>query len=84
MSTFDCTVNAGGFLCGQRPLPAVYPAGYPFPSAGSNELCQFAGDCLTGIGFGFLTKSINQICQWIVAGLYGGIAPNVLVALVAV
>lgn len=79
MSTFDCTVNAGASYV----VRDLYQR-YIQPDAPSRRLVRMSYVSslvivLTGIGFGFLTKSINQICQWIVAGLYGGyIAPNVL------
>ncbi len=79
MSTFDCTVNAGASYL----VKDIYQR-YIQPQASSSRLVlmSYAASILivlVGIGFGFMTQSINQICQWIVAGLYGGyIAPNVL------
>ena len=79
MSTFDCTVNAGASYI----VKDIYQR-YIRPDAPSRQLVYFSyissiGIVILGVFFGFMTKSINQIVQWIVAGLYGGyIAPNVL------
>ena len=79
MSTFDCTVNAGASYI----VKDIYQR-YIQPDASSSRLVllSYVSSILIvilGVCFGFMTKSINQIVQWIVAGLYGGyIAPNVL------
>lgn len=79
MSTFDCTVNAGASYI----VKDIYQR-YIAPNASASRLVYFSYIAsvlivIIGICFGFMTKSINQILQWIVAGLYGGyIAPNVL------
>ena len=79
MSTFDCTVNAGASYL----VKDIYQR-YIQPNAPSSRLVfmSYIASVLiviVGICFGFMTTSINQIVQWIVAGLYGGyIAPNVL------
>ncbi|HOK65664.1 MAG TPA: Na+:solute symporter [Anaerohalosphaeraceae bacterium] len=79
MSTFDCTVNAGASYV----VKDLYQR-YIRPDASSKRLVRMSYISsllivLAGIGVGFTAKSIHQICEWIVAGLYGGyIAPNVL------
>ncbi len=79
MSTFDCTVNSGASYI----VKDIYQR-YVNPQASSKSLVWFSYlssilVVIVGICFGFMTKSINDILQWIVAGLYGGyIAPNVL------
>jgi Na+/proline symporter len=79
MSTFDCTVNAGASYL----VKDIYQR-YIRPDASDRRLVAYSYMSsilivIVGIGFGFTTKSINQVLQWIVAGLYGGyIAPNVL------
>lgn len=79
MSTFDCTVNAGASYV----VKDIYQR-YIQPNASNSRLVllSYISSILIvilGVSFGFMTKSINQIVQWIVAGLYGGyIAPNVL------
>lgn len=79
MSTFDCTVNAGASYV----VRDLYQR-YLCPDAPSKRLVWMSYISsllivLVGIGLGLMAKSIHQICEWIVAGLYGGyIAPNVL------
>ncbi len=79
MSTFDCTVNAGASYL----VKDVYQR-YIHPDASDSRLVMLSyissvAIVVLGIAFGLMTTSINDIVQWIVAGLYGGyIAPNVL------
>jgi Na+/proline symporter len=79
MSTFDCTVNAGASYV----VNDLYKR-YINPGAGEKTFVYMSYVAsivivIVGIGFGFMTASINKVLQWIVAGLYGGyIAPNVL------
>jgi Na+/proline symporter len=79
MSTFDSTVNAGAAYI----VNDIYKR-YINPDASDKKyvIISYASSILivvVGVAFGFMTKSINSILNWIVAGLYGGyIAPNVL------
>lgn len=79
MSTFDSTVNAGAAYL----VNDIYKK-YLRPDA-SDKACvlmSYLASVLivaVGIAFGFMARSINEVLNWIVAGLYGGyIAPNVL------
>ncbi|MBN1766002.1 MAG: Na+:solute symporter [Sedimentisphaerales bacterium] len=79
MSTFDCTVNAGASYI----VNDIYKR-YINPSAPEKRyvfISYLASIVIVivGVTFGFLTDSINSICNWIVNGLYAGyIVPNVL------
>lgn len=79
MSTFDSTVNAGAAYL----VNDIY-ARYIKPGASSrqNMLMSYLasiGIVLAGILFGSMARSINDVMQWIVSGLYGGYtAPNIL------
>jgi solute:Na+ symporter, SSS family len=79
MSTFDCTVNAGASYL----VKDVYQR-YINPQASDSRLVvlSYIASILIvaiGIAFGLMTKSIDQVVQWIMSGLYGGyVAPNVL------
>ncbi|MEM7387390.1 MAG: sodium:solute symporter, partial [Verrucomicrobiota bacterium] len=79
MSTFDSTVNAGAAYL----VNDVYKR-YLKPDASEKRLVRMSYLAsvvlvITGIGFGLTASSINDVLQWLVAGLYGGfVAPNVL------
>ncbi|MGA2914689.1 MAG: sodium:solute symporter family protein [Sedimentisphaerales bacterium] len=79
MSTFNSTTNAGAAYI----VNDIYKR-YINPHASQQKYVRMSYACsilvvIVGIGFGFITESINSVLQWIVAGLYGGyIAPNVL------
>jgi Na+/proline symporter len=79
MSTFDSTVNAGTAYI----VVDIYKK-YINPNASDKNYIITSYICtilvvVTGILFGFMTKSIGSVTLWIVAGLYGGyLAPNVL------
>jgi SSS family solute:Na+ symporter len=79
MSTFNSTTNAGAAYI----VNDIYKR-YINPNATQKKYVQMSYFCsilvvVVGIGFGFITNSIDSVLKWIVAGLYGGyIAPNVL------
>ncbi|MBE0534053.1 MAG: Na+:solute symporter [Phycisphaerae bacterium] len=79
MSTFDSTVNAGAAYL----VNDVYKRCIA-PDAPQRQyiLASYAASLLivlVGMAFGFTGKSIHDVLQWIVAGLFGGyVAPNVL------
>lgn len=79
MSTFSSTINSGAAYL----VNDIYK-GYIHKNASRQTYFFMSCFCsvlvvLAGITFGLLTKSIHQVVNWIVAGLYGGyIAPNVL------
>ena len=79
MSTFSSTINSGAAYL----VNDIYKA-YIHKNASRQTYFFMSCFCsilvvLAGIAFGLLTKSIHQVVNWIVAGLYGGyIAPNVL------
>ncbi len=79
MSTFDSTVNAGAAYL----VNDIYKR-YLKPTASDQHyvLISYMASfiiVIVGIIFGFYTKSIDQVMQWIVSGLWGGYtAPNIL------
>ena len=79
MSTFNSTTNAGAAYI----VNDIYKR-YINPNASQKKYVHMSYLCsilvvVVGIGFGFITNSIDSVLKWIVAGLYGGyIAPNVL------
>ncbi|MEN6386926.1 MAG: sodium:solute symporter family protein [Phycisphaerales bacterium] len=79
MSTFNSTTNAGAAYI----VNDIYKR-YINPNATQKKYVHMSYLCsilvvVVGIGFGFITNSIDSVLKWIVAGLYGGyIAPNVL------
>jgi solute:Na+ symporter, SSS family len=79
MSTFNSTTNAGAAYI----VNDIYKR-YINPNASQKKYVHMSYFCsilvvIVGIGFGFMTNSIDRVLKWIVAGLYGGyIAPNVL------
>lgn len=79
MSTFDCTVNAGASYVVRDIYQRYVNPGAPERRLVALSYLSSVAIVILGISFGFMTESINQVVQWIVAGLYGGyIAPNVL------
>ena len=79
MSTFDSTVNAGAAYL----VNDVYKR-YINPDAPTKRYMKMSYLSsvvlvIVGIAFGMTASSINDVLQWMVAGLYGGFAaPNVL------
>lgn len=79
MSTFDATVNAGAAYV----VNDIYKR-YIRPNASEKKyvLVSYISSIVIvviGMAFGFMAKSINDITQWITAGLFGGYAaPNML------
>jgi Na+/proline symporter len=79
MSSLNSTTNAGAAYI----VNDIYRR-YINPNASDKKYVYMSYACsilivIVGIGFGFMTESINSVLQWIVAALYGGyIAPNVL------
>ncbi len=79
MSTFDATVNAGASyivndIYKRYIRPKASDRNYVFVSYIASIVVV-----LVGMVFGFYAKSINEVMQWITAGLFGGFAaPNVL------
>ncbi|MBN2091513.1 Na+:solute symporter [candidate division KSB1 bacterium] len=79
MSTFDSTVNAGAAYL----VNDIYKR-YLKPTASDKHyvLISYMASfivVIVGIIFGFFVKSIDQVMQWIVSGLWGGYtAPNIL------
>jgi len=79
MSTFDSTVNAGAAYL----VNDLYKR-YINPDAPEKRYVtmSYAASILivvVGLIFGFMARSINEVMQWIVSGLWGGYtAPNVL------
>ncbi|HVU25410.1 MAG TPA: sodium:solute symporter family protein [Opitutus sp.] len=79
MSTFSATVNAGGAYL-VNDLYKRYlkrdgsPRHYIFASYGAQIIIL-----IVGFSFGLMAKSVNEVTQWIVNGLWGGYtAANVL------
>ena len=79
MSTFSSTINAGAAYAAND----IYKR-YINPNASSKKYVHVGYICslglvITGIVAGLMVSSIDQMLQWIVAGLTGGyIAPNIL------
>jgi Na+/proline symporter len=79
MSTFSSTINAGAAYAAND----IYKR-FINPNASQKKYVHVSYLCslllvLVGIGVGFMISSIDQILQWIVAGLIGGYtAPNIL------
>ncbi|MHC5160997.1 MAG: sodium:solute symporter family protein [Planctomycetota bacterium] len=79
MSTFSSTINAGAAYAAND----IYKR-YINPNASSKKYVHVGYICslglvITGIVAGLMASSIDQMLQWIVAGLTGGyIAPNIL------
>ena len=79
MSTFSGTVNAGAAYATND----IYKR-YINPNASHKKYVYVGYICslglvVTGVAIGFMVSSIDQILQWIVAGLTGGYtAPNIL------
>lgn len=79
MSTFSATVNAGGAYLVNDLYKRYFK---PQASARHYVAVSWIAQILilvVGVWFGFQTKSINDVTQWIVGGLWGGYtAPNLL------
>jgi len=79
MSTFSGTVNAGAAYAAND----IYKR-FINPNASHKNYVRVGYACslglvVTGVAVGFMVSSIDQILQWIVAGLTGGYtAPNIL------
>ena len=79
MSTMDSTVNAGAAYI----VNDIYKR-YINPNASEKRYVAISyiaslGVVAVGILFGFMAKSVHQMTQWIVFGLWGGYtAPNIL------
>jgi len=79
MSTFDATVNAGAAYI----VNDIYKR-YINSKASDRKYVTISylssiGIVIVGMIFGFMARSINDVMQWLFAGLYGGYAaPNLL------
>jgi SSS family solute:Na+ symporter len=79
MSTFDATVNAGAAYI----VNDIYKR-YINPKASDRKYVVISyissiAIVIVGMVFGLMAKSINDVMQWLFAGLYGGYAaPNLL------
>jgi Na+/proline symporter len=79
MSTFDSTVNAGAaYLVNDIYKRYFKPTASDKHYVWMSYLASFIV-VIVGIIFGFFVRSIDQVMQWIVSGLWGGYtAPNIL------
>jgi SSS family solute:Na+ symporter len=79
MSTFSGTLNAAqAYIVNDIYLKYVHPTASTKKVISMNYLVGVVV-VIVGIIFGFFTKDVNSILQWIVSALYGGyIAANVL------
>lgn len=79
MSTFSGTVNAGAaYAANDIYKRYINPNGSEKRYVYAGYLCSL-GLVVIGVSVGFMVSSIDQILQWIVAGLTGGYtAPNIL------
>jgi Na+/proline symporter len=79
MSTFDSTVNAGAaYIVNDVYKRYINPEGSDRNYVVASYIASFAV-VIVGIIFGFMAKSVHQMTQWIVFGLWGGYtAPNLL------
>ena len=79
MSTFDSTVNAGAaYIVNDLYLRYIKPDASRRSITWWNYLASF-GVVVTGLIFGLMSRSIHQVMQFIVSGLWGGYtAPNIL------
>jgi SSS family solute:Na+ symporter len=79
MSTFTSTVNAGAsYVVNDLYKKHINPHAHDKTYVYASYLCSIL-IVIVGIAFGFTTESVNEVTQWIVAGLWGGYtAPNVL------
>lgn len=79
MGTFSGTLNAAqAYIVNDIYLKYINPTA---PTKKIISMNYIVGVVVVaaGIGFGFLTKDVNNILQWIVGGLYGGyVAANCL------
>lgn len=79
MSTFDSTVNAGAaYIVNDLYLRYFAPRASRKRVTAMNYLASFAV-VVVGLLFGLMSRSIHQVMQFIVSGLWGGYtAPNIL------
>lgn len=79
LSTFDSTVHAGtAYLVNDVYKRYVHREASPKTYVTASYVVSVAL-VLVGIGFGFLTESINSVTHWLVSMLFGGYtAPNLL------
>lgn len=79
MGTFSGTLNAAqAYIVNDIYLKYINPAAATKKIIYMNYIVGVVV-VAAGIGFGFLTKDVNNILQWIVGGLYGGyVAANCL------
>jgi SSS family solute:Na+ symporter len=79
MSTFDSTVNAGAaYIVNDIYKRYINPNGSDKKYVMVSYIASFSV-VIVGIVFGFMAKSVHQITEWIVFGLWGGYtAPNLL------
>jgi SSS family solute:Na+ symporter len=79
MSTFTSTINAGAsYVVNDLYKQYINPGSPEKHYVRASYLCSILV-VVVGIAFGFMTRSVNTVTQWIVAGLWGGYtAPNVL------
>ena len=79
MSTFDSTVNAGAaYIVNDIYKRYINPDGSEKKYIMASYIASFSV-VIVGILFGFMAKSVHQVTQWIVFGLWGGYtAPNIL------
>jgi Na+/proline symporter len=79
MSTFTSTINAGAsYVVNDLYKKHINPNAPDKRYVYASYICSVLV-VIVGILFGLMTKSVNQVTQWIVAGLWGGYtAPNVL------
>ncbi len=79
MSTFDATINAGAAYI----VNDIYKR-YINPDASDKRYVTISylssiAIVIIGMAFGLIARSINDVMQWLFAGLYGGYAaPNLL------
>ncbi|MFH1371328.1 MAG: hypothetical protein ABII09_08610 [Planctomycetota bacterium] len=79
MSTFSSTINAGAsYVVNDLYKKFINPNAPEKRYIRASYICSILV-VIVGISFGFMTKSVNTVTQWIVNGLWGGyVATNVL------
>jgi Na+/proline symporter len=79
MSTFTATINAGAsYVVNDLYKKHIKPNAPEKRYVYASYICSVLV-VIVGIIFGLMTKSVNTVTQWIVAGLWGGYtAPNIL------
>jgi SSS family solute:Na+ symporter len=79
MSTFDCTVNCGASYVVNDIYKRYIKRNAPEKQYVYMSYVASILIVIVGVSFGLLTKRIQDVTMWIVAGLYAGyIAPNLL------